>query len=162
MIDEFMHYAAERVRIFVCDSEACNLLVKSAIHGDFDRSVLRKLSETRFFSKLKYKEVPGMEILPNFGIRSCLLDDDPLYCMPGPAHATKNSAAQMMSSTKVLYFGSHFADASGTLTKGMALPAFTRRDPMSDRLCSLLSNPWCLANFETDGAGQDSGAKLSI
>lgn len=159
MIDEFMHHAAEYVRIFVCDSEACNLLVKSAIHGDLDRSFLRKISETRFFSQLKHMEVPGLESLPHFPMRLCLLDGDPLYCMPGPAHATKNSAAQMMSSTKVVYFGTHFADASGTLTKGMALPAFTRRDPMSDRLCSLLSNPWCLANFSTDDAGQDSGAE---
>ena len=153
MLDAFMQHASEYVRIFICDSEACNLMLKALIHGTVESSMKRKIAETRFFSRIRYCEVPGLSDLPSFPMRLCQFDGDFLYCMPGAAHAAKNSCAQLMAPHKLLHFGAYFADASGTLLNDMPLPAFCRRDPMSDRLASLLAcpfymvgrgEPWCM------------------
>lgn len=99
MLDAFMQHASDYVRIFICDSEACNLMLKALIHGTLDNSMKRKIAETRFFSRLRYSEVPGLSVLPSFPMLLCKLEGDFLYCMPGAAHAAKNSCTQLMAPT---------------------------------------------------------------
>ena len=132
------------MKLFLFDGEACNQVVRSAIYGDASPQNRRKIFDTKYFSRIQHKKIKGLETLPRFPLLAAYYDDKPVYAMPGPAHACKNSAAQLSSPGKLLFFGSHAADSSGCLEAGLPLPAFSRKDPMSDRLCSLLSNPMYL------------------
>ena len=119
---------------------SCWTILKCIIHGQVDGSLRRKLAETVFFKDVKHEKVPGLEGI-RFPLRICKVKGRVLYLLPGPAHAVKNAAAQVASESKVLYFGQHMADPTGAVTNGMPIPAYGRKDAMSDRLCSLFSNP---------------------
>ena len=67
-----------------------------------------------------------------------------IFALCGPAHAMKNATGGLMSSCKVLYYGSLYADPAGALQNGLPVPAFVRKDSMSDRLAALLCNPMFL------------------
>jgi hypothetical protein len=145
MLDAFADRASEYCKLFICDGEACNSILKSAICGQLSPELKRKMFQTKFFSRLRHVPIQGLEELPHFPIRSCFLDDgDPIFCMPGSAHAVKNAAGQVCSETKVPYFGRHFCDATGALEFSLPIPAYVRKDGMSDRLSSLLANPFFL------------------
>lgn len=141
IVDEVMFQAADFVQMFIFDGETCHQIIRSAVHGDANLAIKRQLMETKFFSKIRYRPIEGLESLPRIPLKIAFVDGHPLWALPGPAHALKNAAAQLCAEGKVLQFGLYFADASGALSGGLPLPAFTRKDPMSDRLCSLLSNP---------------------
>lgn len=146
MLDAFMDVAGSYVRLLVFDGESCNGILKSAIHGNMDLHHRRRLQDTRFFHKVRHGEIPGLESLPRVPMKIAKLDGvDAVYAMPGPAHATKNALAQACSEGKVLFYGKYPCDASGTLEFNVPIPAFCRKDAMSDRLCSLLSCPLFLA-----------------
>lgn len=146
MMDELMAHAHDRVRVFLFDGEAANQVVRSVVHGELDAIFRRKIKDFKFFSRLTWQECPCAQELPRFPIKLCQVDRaEYIHAMPGSAHALKNSAAQICSPRKVVFFGSFMTDCSGGLAFDLPLPAFSRRDPMSDRLCSLLSNPMFLA-----------------
>ena len=148
MVDHVMMLSHSYVKMLVCDGEGCNQSIRAAIHGDMEARLRRKLLDTKFFSDIKHRKVPGMECLPRFPIACAFYEESALFAMPGPAHAVKNCAGQICAEGKLVFFGVHFCDAAGTIGNGMPLPAFSRRDPMSDRLTSLLSNPLFLLSDE--------------
>ena len=148
IIDEMMYHSKDFVRILVCDGEACNRLVKNAIFGDATPDYRRKILDTKYFSHVHHRKIAGLEGLPRFPLLSATVDGEAMYFLPGTAHACKNAAAQISSSTKIVHFGMHAADASGLLSAGLPLPAYSRKDPMSDRLSSLLANPMYLIGVD--------------
>lgn len=144
MLDAVLAHGKDYVRLIVCDGQGCHGLLRNAIWGNLDPAFRRKIMDTSWFSLLRHKELPGLEDIPNFPFKLCMLGDNPVYCLAGPAHAAKNAAGQALSPAKVLYYGVHFCDPAATLQNSMPVPAYCRKDPMSDRLCSLLSSPWFL------------------
>ena len=69
-----------------------------------------------------------------------------LYTLSGPAHALKNACGQASSPIRFLFFGDLWADAACMLPHGLPVPAFTRKDEMSDRASALLCNPFYLVH----------------
>ena len=138
--------AGELIRVLMFDGEGCNGLVRKVVHGMADRELTAKLQELRWFSQLRHTSIKGVEDWPSFPIRACKIGDEHVYALCGPAHAIKNSCGQVMSELRVVYFGNFFADAAGTLSHYMPLPAYIRADPMSDRLAALLQCPTFLAS----------------
>ena len=142
MLDAFMVHAFPFVKLFVFDGESCNSVLRNVIRGTADASLRRKLYSTQFFSRLNHASIPGFEALPRVPMKHCTTDSGrSLYALCGSAHAMKNACGQLMSSGRVLFFGHYYADASGGLPMGLPLPAFVRKDAMSDRLSALLCNP---------------------
>ena len=133
MLDAFMVRAFPFVKLFVFDGESCNSVLRHVIHGTADSSTRRKLLSTQFFSQLNHASIPGFEALPRVPMKHCTTDAGrSLYALCGA----------------VLFFGHYFADASGGLALGLPLPAFARKDAMSDRLSALLCNPLFLLRDE--------------
>eukprot|EP00435_Cladocopium_sp_Y103_P041609 s486_g11.t1 len=142
MVDHFMQQAASYVKVFIFDGEGCNGVLRQVVHGTASATLKRRVLNTDFFSQLRHVEVQGFECLPRNPLMHCLTGTGrALYALCAPAHAMKNAAGQVMSSGRVLFYGEHYADASGALSNGLPMPAFSRKDAMSDRLCALLCNP---------------------
>lgn len=141
MVDEVMHQARGHITMVVCDSESCNHMVLQAIHGSLDAKLRRKIMDTKWFSQLTHRKIPGMDVLPRCPMMLAFDEDRAVYAPGGVAHAVKNSSSQVLTEHKLLYFGVYAADPSGSLQYGMPLPAFCKRDSMSDRLTALLSCP---------------------
>lgn len=148
MVDLVLREVYEHCAIVIFDGESCNQGIKAAIHGTLDGASRRALEGTSFFEHLQHTQVKGLEDLPHLPIQACTFDGSYIFALPGPAHACKNSAGQVMSECKLLHFGSYAADCAGALSLDMPIPAFCRKDPMSDRLCSLLSNPFFLVHCD--------------
>lgn len=150
MIDAYMVHAIQYVKLIVFDAESCNHLVRSCIHGCLEATYQRRLGETQFFQTLRHSKISGLESLPRFPISICQAQDNEcIYALPGPAHAGKNAVGQMQSEGRLLFYGDYMCDSAGTLEYSMPLPAFTRKDAMSDRLAALLSCPlFCVAMKE--------------
>lgn len=144
MMDELLHRCQDYVRVFLFDGEACNQLLKSIIFGQLDAHHRRSVMDLKFFSKLTFGERPGLSVLPRCPIKSCFFDQDQIFAMQGPSHALKNTAAQICAEGKVVFFGKFMTDCSGMLANDLPLPAFNRKDGMSDRLTALLSSPMYL------------------
>ena len=139
VIDAFMSCSTgELVKVLVMDGEACNTLVRQAVHGQLVDS---RLKDLKWFGKLKFHSIKGFQDLPRCPILAATYEEEYIYLMPGVAHALKNANGQLTSELRVLYFGRYWADPSGTLANAMPLPAFSRLDPMSDRLAALLMSP---------------------
>eukprot|EP00435_Cladocopium_sp_Y103_P024467 s2243_g6.t1 len=163
MLDAFMVRASPFVKMFVFDGESCNNVLRNAIHGTLDATLRRKLLSTEFFSQLNHAGIPGFEALPRLPIKHCTTDSGrSLYALCGAAHAMKNACGQLMSSGRVLFFGRHYADAAGALAHGLPLPAFGRKDAMSDRLCALLCNPLFLAPAVCSGMTLEERCEISL
>lgn len=143
-MDEFMFVSSDFVRVIICDGESCNNILKDAVFGRLGPAHRRRLLQTKFFQHLTHRAIPGLSILPHVPYQMCFFKDEPIYCLSGVAHAVKNSAGQTMSETKVLFYGKHFVDSTGALQFSLPVPAYCRKDAMSDRLTSLLSNPYFL------------------
>lgn len=126
-------------RCLVVDAEGCNHLIKRIVHGNLDAESTRKVQSLHFFSQLRYEQFP-LE-WPRVPLNMTRIGNEPIFCVTGPAHSMKNSAGQLQSHIRTLYFGDIFADCSGALPHGLPWPAFQRRDAMSDRLCALLCGP---------------------
>lgn len=156
MLDEFAARSSEFCKIFICDGEACNSMLKLAIFGQMDPAQRRRMFDMKFFSRLKHQDIAGLEEVPNLPIKVCFVDEDPVFCLTGPAHAIKNAVGQVCSETKVLHFGRHFCDATGCLEYNMPIPSYTRKDSMSDRLASLFGNPFFLIQSPDPGMAFDS------
>lgn len=135
-------------RVLVFDSEGCNIMIRKALCGTLEGNQMQKLRSLGFFGSLEFEPVKGLEHWPHLPIKICKVRGEPVFALAGPAHSTKNAAGQLVSPSKVLYFGRFFSDAAGTLQYSMPVPAFMRKDAMSDRLCSLLSSPLFLVEFE--------------
>ena len=103
----------------------------------------RELSHMPFLRELRHVELPSCA-LPRIPARLCMRDGHPFYCMPGPMHVLKNVGAQAASACRILYYGKYFTDTSGLLRNGLPVPAYTRHDPMSDRLAALMASPFFL------------------
>ena len=148
MVDEIMLHCAPYVRLFTFDGEACNQLLRAFLHGTASPANRKKAleSDLKVFSRMEYHAIPGTQNLPRCPLRIAILEGEPIYAMPGPAHAAKNAAGQVCAAGKVLHFGTFAADAAGALSHGLPVPAFARKDAMSDRLCSLLCNPLFLVS----------------
>lgn len=123
----------------IMDGEGCNMAIKKMIHGLADAAMLRKMQNLQFFSKLQHTEIPLD--WPKVPMKIATIDDEPFFGIIGPAHTMKNSAGQLQSHIRTLYYGNIFADVSGALAHSLPWPAFQRRDAMSDRLCALLAAP---------------------
>ena len=119
--------------------EGCNQVIRRILHGQMSPDLQRKVQTLKFFSKLEHQPLP-LE-WPRLPVQTCTLDDQAFFGVIGPAHTMKNSAGQLQSHIRTLYFGMFFADLAGTLPHGIPWPAFQRQDAMSDRLCSLLCGP---------------------
>ncbi|CAK9073231.1 ZnF_CDGSH domain-containing protein [Durusdinium trenchii] len=119
IVDEVMFQAADFVQMFIFDGETCHQIIRSAVHGDANLAIKRQLMETKFFSKIRYRPIEGLESLPRIPLKIAFVDGHPLWALPGPAHALKNAAAQLCAEGKVLQFGLYFADASGALSGGL-------------------------------------------
>lgn len=155
MVDYFFsHEPGELVKIVIVDGEGCNGLMKRAIFGQISSAFRKRLDGLQWFSRLKHVSLAGVEDWPRCPIKACKLDDQWIYAMPATAHSQKNSCGQLQSNIRVLYFGNFFADVSGALANSLPVPAFVRRDTMSDRLAALLCNPlfmvcdrdpWCIS-----------------
>lgn len=149
MLDELLHYAHDYVRVLLFDGGACNQVLRSIIHGQMDNSFRRKVVDLKYFSKLSYSECPGMQDLPRFPMKTCFVDKtEQIFALQGPSHALKNGASQVCSESKVVFFGHFMCDFSGALQNDLPLPAYSRKDAMSDRLCSLLSHPLFLIHSD--------------
>ncbi|CAK9074248.1 unnamed protein product, partial [Durusdinium trenchii] len=154
MMDELLHRCQDYVRVFLFDGEACNQLLKSIIFGQLDAHHRRSVMDLKFFSKLTFGECPGLSVLPRCPIKSCFFDQDQIFAMQGPSHALKNTAAQICAEGKVVFFGKFMTDCSGMLANDLPLPAFNRKDGMSDRLTALLSSPMYLIPNEVLGVAE--------
>ena len=143
IIDEFMHYASDYVKVIISDGETCNTLLRKVVHG-VGRILpehKKRLSKLKFFSLVRHHQIAGVEALPRFPMQMCCIRDRTLFVMGATAHCLKNSSAQAMASHRVLMFGKFFCDASPCLRHALPVPAFARKDPMSDRLNALLCSP---------------------
>ena len=123
----------------IMDGEGCNQPIKKMIHGLADPTMLRKMQNLEFFSKLEYTPIPLD--WPKLPMQIATIEGEPFFGIIGPAHTMKNAAGQLQSHIRTLYYGNIFADVSGALAHSLPWPAFQRRDAMSDRLCALLSAP---------------------
>lgn len=123
----------------IMDGEGCNQMIRRIIHGDMDPDLRRRVQNLRFFSRLRFQ--PLALDWPRVPMQLCTIDQEPLFAIVGPAHTMKNSAGQLQSHVRSIFCGDYFADLSGSLPHGIPWPAFQRKDPMSDRLCSLLCSP---------------------
>ena len=142
LIDAFMDRASDYVTALIFDGETCHQLIKQCVHGNLDRVSRLKLAELVYFKDVQYSEIPGTDLLPRCPMKICKVKGQPLFAITGPAHSVKNAASQLMSATKVLYYGNFAADPTPMLEHDLPLPAYVRKDAMSDRLTSLLSNPF--------------------
>ena len=152
MVDTFLsHPTGDLCKVLVMDGEGCNMLVRKALHGSLTAKEKRNLASMKWFSKLEHMPLQGLESWPRMPIQAAKIDGQFVYAVPGVAHAQKNANGQLQSEIRVLFFGSYFADASGTLAHSMPLPAFLRSDPMSDRLSSLLNCPlYMIEDYDPD------------
>lgn len=149
IVDHFMQSPmGELCRLLVFDSEGCNIMIRKAFCGTLEPLQMQKVRSLPFFGQLEFENLKGLEDWPHLPMKLCKVRGEYVFALAGPAHSTKNAAGQLVSTSKVLYFGRFFSDAAGTLQNSMPLPAFMRRDAMSDRLCSLLSSPLFLVDFE--------------
>ena len=152
IMDAFLHQVGDYFKVLLFDGEGCNTLIRKIVHGVAPPEVMIRLDQTFFFKELSHTEIPGLSQLPRCPIRMCLIKDDPFFALTAPQHASKNASAQMMSEIRVLFCGRYAVDATGTLQANMPAPAFSRKDPMSDRLNSLLCNPmFMLREQDTKG-----------
>ena len=131
LIDAFMDRASDYVTALIFDGETCHQLIKQCVHGNLDRVSRLKLAELVYFKDVQYSEIPGTDLLPRCPMKICKVKGQPLF-----------AASQLMSATKVLYYGNFAADPTPMLEHDLPLPAYVRKDAMSDRLTSLLSNPF--------------------
>ena len=140
LVDRVMSMAiGDLVTCLIMDGEGCNTLILRILHNDIDANLQRKVQSLQWFSRLRFQ--PLRLEWPRVPMQLCTIDQEPLFGIVGPAHSMKNAAGQLQSHIRTLYYGDHFADLSGALPGGIPWPAYQRRDPMSDRLCSLLCSP---------------------
>lgn len=139
ILDHFLSQpTGDLVKVFVMDGEGCNSYIRKAVFGELDR---KQLDGLNWFSKLQFHELKAMADWPRYPIKAATMEGQYVYALGGVAHATKNAAGQMQSELRVIYCGDFFVDVAGTLQNNMPLPAFSRLDPMSDKLTALLNNP---------------------
>lgn len=128
IIDKVLDYVSEHVQLIICDGEGCNNLIKNLIHGCLAPAFRRKLHLLPLLKNVSYRDVEGLAELPFSPPKLCFVNGRLLYGLPGPAHASKNASAQLLSEGKVLYYGKYFADASGALEYNLPIPAYSRKD----------------------------------
>ncbi|CAK9022434.1 unnamed protein product [Durusdinium trenchii] len=134
-----MDRASDYVTALIFDGETCHQLIKQCVHGNLDRVSRLKLAELVYFKDVQYSEIPGTDLLPRCPMKICKVKGQPLFAITGPAHSVKNAASQLMSATKVLYYGNFAADPTPMLEHDLPLPAYVRKDAMSDRFAVLLT-----------------------
>ena len=86
------------------------------------------MHELPFLSNVTYRDIDGLELLPRAPPKLCMVRGKLLYGLAAPAHAAKNSSAQLLAESKVLYFGKYWADATGALEYSLPVPAYSRKD----------------------------------
>lgn len=128
IIDKVLDYMSEHVQLIICDGEGCNNLIKNLIHGSLAPEYRRKLHSLPLLQNVSYREVEGLSELPFSPPKLCFVKGRLMYGLPAPAHASKNASAQLLSESKVLYFGKYFADPSGALEYNLPIPAYSRKD----------------------------------
>ena len=128
IIDCVLNYAAEHVRMIICDGEGCNSLIKNVIQGCLAPEHRRRLHTLPFLSNVSYRDVEGLGELPRGCPKLCLVNGRLLYGLPAAAHACKNASAQLLAEGKVLYFGKYWADPTGALEYSLPVPAYSRKD----------------------------------
>lgn len=149
MLDEFAHRVSDFCQIFISDNESCNQILKAAIWGELSPELKRKMFDTKWFCKLKHSNIQGLEILPHMPLRLCTVNEEPIFAMTGPAHSEKNAFTQIAVDCRTVHCGRHFVDATGCLEHQLPIPAYVRKDPQSDRLCSLLASPFFMVPSDT-------------
>lgn len=141
IIDLVLSYVSEHVRVVICDGEGCNNHIKQVIQGTLPPDLRRKMHGFQLLKNVCYKEIEALSSVPGLRPKLCYIHGNLMYGLPAPAHSAKNSSAQLLSESKLLYYGMYFADPTGCLEYNMPVPAYTRKDAMSDRLNSLLTCP---------------------
>ena len=61
-------------------------------------------------------------------------------------HASKNASGQLCSSLRTIFYGVFWCDTTAMRGNGLPPQAYSRASPMSDRLSSLLNNPYFLCS----------------
>ena len=144
MVGQILAEAAPLLRMLTLDGEGCHQLILKSVFGNLSEAERGIASETPFFRDLRHRPLPS-SCLPRVPMMCCLHRDEEIFAMPGVLHVIKNASSQACSPGKVLFFGRYICDAVGLLGAGVPVPAYTRRDPMSDRHNALLNNPFFLA-----------------
>ena len=71
------------------------------------------------------------------------------HCLAS-GHANKNTSGQLCSMLRTCTYGEYWADVTLARSHGLPPAAYSREEPMSDKLNSLLTNPFFLVE-EVDG-----------
>lgn len=147
MVDHLLASSiGELCRVFICDGEGCNAVLRRAILGNLTLEEKRRVQSLSWFSRLKHTKVPGLGKFPRWHVRACTIDGEPIFYLQGVAHAVKNACSQATSTIRILHCGWYWVDAAGALKNNIPLPAYKRADAMSDRLAALFNCPMFLAN----------------
>lgn len=129
MVDLVLTHVADHCSVLICDGEGCNQLIRAAVHGTLEATVRRRLGETDFLQHVQLSSVAGLEEMPHCPIKACHVNGSPFFMLPGPAHACKNSASQLMAESKCLYFGDHPADMAQALSLDLPIPGILQEGP---------------------------------
>eukprot|EP00435_Cladocopium_sp_Y103_P000434 s270_g1.t1 len=128
IIDLVLNYVSEHVRVVICDGEGCNNHIKQVLQGTLPPELRRKMHGFKSLKNIVYKEIDALSSVPGLRPKLCYVNGNLMYGLPAPAHSAKNSSAQLLTESKLLYYGKFFADPSGCLEYSLPLPAYTRKD----------------------------------
>lgn len=141
MTGRVMKTAGWLIKCITFDGHGANLWIRDILFGQFDTFKQDQLQELEWFQELEFRELPT-HVIPNLPLRLCFWDGSPVWALPGVCHAVKNVGGQINSPLRTIMMGQFMTDTSPALAQGMPPSAYTRSDPMSDALHSMMMNPY--------------------
>ncbi|CAK8991551.1 Uncharacterized protein SCF082_LOCUS2894 [Durusdinium trenchii] len=147
LLGRVLEKASGIVRALVFDQHSSQLFIRKVIHGQLQGMDPIELRALPWFGKLSYESLPAC-CLPRLPVRLCKepVSGEYFWALPGVCHSSKNLNGQMVSPLRTLFFGELFTDNTQCRVHGLPPAAYSRVNPQSDKLNSLVNNPFFLVD----------------
>ncbi len=145
VVARFLGHAAWLVRGIAFDAHGSHQYFREALFGDFQTLDPDQLKGLPFFSDVSYESLPH-HALPRLPVKVCMYRGEALWALPGPLHASKNAAGQLVSPLHNIHMGKYWCDHSVALSLGLPPSSWARTEPMSDFMNATLWCPWFLVS----------------